>query len=231
LKVSQELSPDYTVEVYLNGEQILNHHMTTADVSGAQSFVVKRKGREVGAVNRVRVVKRGSGMLYFSGALDYFTGEEETQARGSAELQLTREYLRLRIDESSGTPQWKLEPLTGDVVSGDVIVVRLKLTGKPAQRLMIEDPIPAGCEQMTSVRGLSFDYNLNSWSDWYSAREFRDEKTVFFLDQFDGDLTFQYAMRVQIPGEFRINPARVELMYTPQVQANTASARMLIKDK
>ncbi|HEY0544945.1 MAG TPA: MG2 domain-containing protein [Pyrinomonadaceae bacterium] len=231
LKVSQELTPDYTVEVYLNGEQILNRHVTTADAAGAQSFVVKRKGREVGAVNRVRVVKRGRGMLYFSGTLDYYTGEEETQAQGNAQLQLTREYLRLTIDESSGTPQWKLEPLTGEVVSGDMIVVRLKLTGARAQRLMIEDPIPAGCEQMTRASSLNLDYTTNSWSDWYSAREFRDEKTVFFLDQFDGDVMFQYAMRVQIPGEFRINPARVELMYTPQVQANTASARMLIKDK
>ncbi|MBV9209628.1 MAG: hypothetical protein JOZ52_03310, partial [Acidobacteria bacterium] len=111
------------------------------------------------------------------------------------------------------------------------IVVRLKLTGAAAQRLMIEDPIPAGAEQMTRVSSLNLDYSMNNWSDWYSAREFRDEKTVFFLDRFDGEVQFQYAMRVQIPGEFRINPARAELMYTPQVQANTASARMLIKDK
>ncbi len=231
LKASQELSPDYAFEVYLNGEQILNHHVTAADAAQAQSVVVKRKGREVGAVNRVRVVKRGRGMLYFSSTLDYYTGEEETQAQGNAELQLTREYLRLRIDESSGTPQWKLEPLTGDVVSGDMLVVRLKLKGAAAQRLMIEDPIPAGCEQVERVSSLNLDYTTNSWSDWYSSREFRDEKTVFFINQFDGDMTFQYAMRVQIPGEFHINPARVELMYNPSVQSNTASARMLIKDK
>lgn len=229
LKVSQELTPDYTVEVYLNGEQLLNKRITAADAS--QSIVVKRKGREVSPVNRVRVIKRGRGMLYFNGALEYYTGAEETQAQGNADLQLTREYLRLKIDESGGAPVWKVEPLTGDVVSGDMIVVRLLLKGKPAQRLMIEDPIPAGAEQVTRASSFDFDYSINSWSDWYSAREFRDQKTVFFLNEFDGDVMYQYVMRVQIPGEFRINPARAELMYNPSVQANTASARMLIKDK
>ena len=112
-----------------------------------------------------------------------------------------------------------------------MIVVRLKLKGAAAQRLMIEDPIPAGCEQVERVSSLNLDYTANNWSDWYSSREFRDEKTVFFINQFDGEMTFQYAMRVQIPGEFHINPARAELMYNPSVQSNTASARMLIKDK
>lgn len=69
---------------------------------------------------------------------------------------------------------------------------------------------------------------LNSsvtWTDWYSAREFRDRRTVFFLDYFEGDSTLQYAMRVQIPGEFVVAPARVELMYQPSTNANTATQR------
>lgn len=231
LKVSQELTPDYTLEVYLNGEQIMNRHVTSADVAQAQQLVVKRVGREVGPINRLRVVKRGSGMLYFSTTLSYYTGEIESPAQGNSELQLTREYLRLRIDESSGSAEWKLEPLSGEVHSGDLIVVRLKLTGAPAQRLMIEDPIPAGVEQVTRVSSIELDYTSRDWSDWYSAREFRDDRTVFFLNNFDGDTTLQYAMRVQIPGQFLVNPARVELMYRPSVTANTASTHLEIKDK
>ena len=231
LKVSEELTPDYTVEVYLNGEQIMNRHMTSVDVAQAQALVVKRTGREVGPINRLRVVKRGRGMLYFSASLSYYTSEIETAAQGSAELQLTREYLRLKIDDSTGKTQWKLEPLTGELRSGDMLVVRLHLKGAPAQRLMIEDPIPAGAEQITRVSGLDFDYTVDNWSDWYSAREFRDERTVFFLNYFDGDTTLQYAMRVQTPGQFRINPSRAELMYRPSVNANTSSTVMEIKDK
>ncbi len=231
LKVSQELSPDYAVEVYLNGEQIMNRRVTAADATTAQTFVVKRKAREVGPINRVRVVKRGSGMLYFSAALDYFTGNQETSAQGSEELQLTREYFRLKLIETNGKSEWTLEPLTGELRSGDTIVSRLTIKGKQAQHLMIEDPIPAGCEQVQRVGGINLDYTENRWSSWYSSREFRDDRTVFFLSYFNGEATFQYAMRVQIPGEFRVNPARTELMYRPSVQANTASTSLQILDK
>ena len=48
---------------------------------------------------------------------------------------------------------------------------------------------------------------------------------------FSGKATFQYAMRVEVPGEFKIAPARAELMYQPTVQANTGSDRMRILDK
>ena len=66
----------------------------------------------------------------------------------------------------------------------------------------------------------------HDWTDWYSSREFRDNRTVFFLDYFDGQATFQYAMRVQVPGQFRVAPARAELMYRAATQSNTASAKL-----
>jgi hypothetical protein len=97
--------------------------------------------------------------------------------------------------------------------------------------MMIEDPIPAGCEQVQQASGIDLGYATRNWCDWYNQREFRDQRTVFFLDDFSGDRTFQYAMRVQVPGEFRIAPARVEMMYRPAVQSNTSSSSIKILDK
>jgi uncharacterized protein YfaS (alpha-2-macroglobulin family) len=101
--------------------------------------------------------------------------------------------------------------------------------------MMIEDPIPAGCEQVERISGLDLSYiegaGSRRWSDWYSSREFRDQKTALFVDYFDGDATFQVALRVQVPGEFRVAPARAELMYQPTVQANTGNAKMSFLDK
>jgi uncharacterized protein YfaS (alpha-2-macroglobulin family) len=54
---------------------------------------------------------------------------------------------------------------------------------------------------------------------------------VFFIDHFDGDITFQYAMRVQVPGEFVVAPARAELMYEPEKNANTATHRFRFMDE
>jgi uncharacterized protein YfaS (alpha-2-macroglobulin family) len=230
VKVSKELSPDYTIEVYLNGQQVLTRRLTSADVTGSKDLVIERKGGQLAASNQVRVVKQGRGVLYLSSTLDYFTrGDDVSEA--SPELSLTRDYLRLRVVETNGKSKWSVEPLTGELHSGDLIVSRLHLKGSRGQYLMIEDPIPAGCEQVERVSGINLDYTENHWCDWYSSREFRDQKTVLFISYFGGDTTYQNALRVQIPGEFKAAPARAEQMYQPTVQSNTGTARMAILDK
>ncbi|HEV7743460.1 MAG TPA: MG2 domain-containing protein [Pyrinomonadaceae bacterium] len=230
LKVSRELSPDYDVEVYLNGENVLTQHVSAAAAS--QTFSINRKAGDVSGTNDIKIIKRGKGMVYFSSSLDYYTGEEDVAARGSAELNLTREYFRLEVVEDGYKLKWKTTPLTGEIHSGDMLVVRLKLNGAKARHLMIEDPIAAGVEQVESVGNLNLDYTTGTdWTDWYSSREFRDNRTVFFLDYFDGKATFQYAMRVQIPGQFRVAPARAELMYRAATQSNTASGKLAFLDR
>jgi uncharacterized protein YfaS (alpha-2-macroglobulin family) len=230
LKVSRELSPDYDVEVYLNGENVLTQHVSAAAAS--QTFSINRNAGDVAGTNEIKIIKRGKGMVYFSSSLDYYTGEEDVAARGSAELNLTREYFRLEVVEDGYKLKWKTTPLAGEIHSGDMLVVRLKLNGAKARHLMIEDPIAAGLEQVESVGNLNLDYTTGTdWTDWYSSREFRDNRTVFFLDYFDGNATFQYAMRVQIPGQFRVAPARAELMYRAATQSNTASGKLAFLDR
>jgi uncharacterized protein YfaS (alpha-2-macroglobulin family) len=231
LRVSQELSPDYALEIYVGNEQVLSQQVTAAEASKARSFTVTRRNEQVGGSNTVRVVKRGRGVVYLSATVDFSTTEEQTPPQSASGLKISREYLRLRIEEDGDKLKWRTEPLVGELRSGETIVVRLTVEGNPAPYLLIEDPIPAGCEQAEGVGGFNLNYSEQGWSDWYSAREFRDERTAFFLDWFDGKATFQYALRVQEPGDFRVGPARVELMYQPSVQSNTASGRLTILDR
>ena len=232
LKVSKELSPDYSFEVYLNGQQVASQHVGSGEATNAQSIVITKKGDEVGASNQIKIVKHGKGALYLSSALEYFTAEDNVAPQSAGGLKITREYLRLQVTENEdGKSSWKVLPLSGELRSGDMIVVRLRLTGPRAQYLMIEDPIPAGAEQVAQVSGIYLNYSLGQWSDWYSNREFRDNRTAIFMNYFDGDATLQYAMRVEVPGEFKVAPARVQLMYQPTVQANTSNDRVRILDK
>jgi hypothetical protein len=231
LKASQELSPDYTVEVYLNGEQVLSHQMTPAEATKAQSFVIQRRGSGLPNSNELKVVKKGHGVLYLMTTLTTYTNDEDVAAQSSPQLRLSREYLRLSVVEGeNGQLKWKTEPLSGDIHSGDLIVSKLTVEGTAARYLMIEDPIPAGCEPVESTSGLDLNYNEPGWSSWYSAREFRDNRAVFFVNYFNSKSVYQYAMRVQVPGQFRIAPARVEQMYQPSVQSNTTNGRMTVLD-
>jgi uncharacterized protein YfaS (alpha-2-macroglobulin family) len=229
VKISRELTPSYDLEVYVNGETIFAEHVSYT--SAARTFLLNRKGSAVGATNQIRIVKRGKGSLYFSGALEYYTNDENVTAAGSSDLNVTREYYRLKVEQGPDYKlKWATVPLTGDIHSGDLIVVKLHLTGNPGRYLMIEDPIPAGAEQVEAAGSLDLDDTTSDWSDWYSSREFRDRRTVFFLYQFNGDVTFQYAMRVQVPGDFVVAPSRAELMYEPQINANTATGRFTFLD-
>ncbi len=246
VKVSNELKPDYQLEVYLNGEPVINRRVSANDALTAQSFIIERKGSKAINMNQIRVVKRGAGSLYFTASYDYYADEKD--AAPSQGMTITREYYRLKITQeatqpattSANTntasqintkPKWTLEPLTGEVRSGDLIVSRIRVVGPASTYMMIEDPIPAGCEQVESVSGLNLNYTEGRWSDWYSSREFRDDKTVLFIYYFRGDATYQYAMRVQIPGDFKVIPARAELMYQPEIQAHTTTGFMRIMDK
>ena len=225
LKVSRELTPSYTLEVYLNGENVL-----AQNVRDAQTFVINRKGGAVGETNHIRVVKRGKGSLYFAGNVEYYTQDEYVNAYGTTDLEVTRDYWRLTVGQDGYKLKWTTSPLSGEIRSGDLIVVLLRLRGKKARYLMLEDPIPSGAEQLESVGNLNLDYTDSGWSDRYSSREFRDRRTVFFFDQFDGDVKVQYAMRVQVPGDFVVAPARAELMYEPSVYANTATRQFQFLD-
>jgi hypothetical protein len=218
IKISRELSPDYTLEVYLNGEQLLSQRVTSADAAKAQPFTIERKANTVARQNQLRVVKKGPGALYVSAALSYFTSEAEVAPRATPGLTLTREYMRLRLDDRSSPAKWTVEPLTGELRSGDLIVSRLRVRGARGQYLMIASGIDLGSA-------------TKDWTSWYSNREFRDNRTVIFAQWFRGDDTFQYAMRVQQPGQFMVAPARAELMYEPTVQSNSASTKLTILDK
>jgi uncharacterized protein YfaS (alpha-2-macroglobulin family) len=228
VRISRELTPSYDLEVYVNGETVVAEHVS--DASAKRTFVINRKGSAVGATNHIRLVKRGKGSLYFSSAVEYYTNDEHVAERGSSDLNVTREYYRLKVEPDGSNLKWTVVPLTGEIHSGDVLVVKLRITGQPGRHVMLEDPIPSGAEQLEAVGNLNFTYATTGWSDWYSSREYRDRRTVFFLDHFDGDITFQYAMRVQVPGQFVVAPSRAEFMYDPARNANTATHRFTFSD-
>jgi uncharacterized protein YfaS (alpha-2-macroglobulin family) len=229
LKGSNELSPDYALEIYVNGEQVAAHQVTSADATSGRTFIIERRREQVGNDMQVRVVKRGSGVLYLANTLTHFTNEETTNAQSSPALRINREYLRLKVGGDADNPTWQVEPIRGECAPANSSSRALR-RGRAA-RILIEDPTPAGCEQITEAGGLDLTYKIKDFSAWYSEREFRDNRTALFVNRLDGRAVYSYAMRVQVPGDFRVAPARVEEMYQPSVNANTASAQLTILDK
>ncbi|MBL8150944.1 MAG: hypothetical protein JNN15_13540, partial [Blastocatellia bacterium] len=155
-RASGELQGEYDWEVYINGQQYSTGHISTSDVRAGKSFSIELKPNEIrNGVNEVKVVKRGAGTLCASLTSLYFTREANVKAAGSEALSIGRDYFKLSLEvDKDNRPILKPVPFDGNAKSGDLILVRLTLDGKPAKYLMLEDLFPSGTEPFVNENQL-----------------------------------------------------------------------------
>ncbi|MGD1156745.1 MAG: MG2 domain-containing protein [Terriglobia bacterium] len=231
LKISGELKPNYTLTVYLNGQKLAERSITEKDVANPAPIMLTASAPQVHAgSNEVRIVKSGAGVLYWSASASYFSREPKPAPRGSAALNVVREYFKLLPERQENRIVYSEQPLTGPVESGDVVVVRLTVsTTRDEQYLEIEDPIPAGFE-FIEQEGL---YELKAkppwWDFYYTQREYHDDRAALFSTTFQrGQEQFHYLLKAVTPGTFQANPARVLPMYEPSRQGSTRAATLTV---
>jgi hypothetical protein len=193
-----------------------------------------------GGKHALKIGKTGPGALYFNTYLSYFTKERNITAAGH-ELHVERSYFRLKqiryeveVEGSEGQMlkeqrlRYERVPVkTGDTVnSGDVIQVELKVkSDNDYTYLMFEDMKPAGCEP-TEVRS-----GGKGQEGFYSYRELRDEKVVFFVNALQqGEHLLRYRLRAEIPGLFHALPTKLSAMYVPELRANSDEHVLKIVD-
>ena len=121
-----------------------------------------------------------------------------------------------------------LQPLAGTAQVGDVLAVHEAISGSPMRYLLLEDPIPAGTEFVTSEDSYPLDARPGGWDDWFTRREYHDDHAAFFATDFTGRQEIFYMVRVVNPGTFQISPARVQPMYQPGVQATSDALQLQV---
>src|SRR5262249_6880852 len=125
---------------------------------------------------------------------------------------------------------YRTEPFSGTAARGDVIAVRLTVTGSNWRYLMIEGPIPAGTafiarDDLYEMKGKPARRNF-----WCTRREVHDDRRTLFQTWFgSGQRTYFYLLKVVTPGVFKASPARVEPMYQPGFLATTEAKTMEVK--
>jgi uncharacterized protein YfaS (alpha-2-macroglobulin family) len=232
LKISGELTPNYTLSVYLNGQKLADRSVTEKDVANPLPIVLTAAAPQVHAgTNEVRIVKSGPGVLYWSASATYFSSEPKPAPAGSSALNLLREYFRLVPERQDNRIVYSEQPFTGTVASGDLIEVRLTVSAiHDEQYLEIEDSVPAGFE-FVEQEGLYELKQKPSWWDFYhTQREFHDDRAALFSTTYQrGQGQFHYLLKAVTPGTFQANPARVLPMYEPARQASTRAASVAVK--
>jgi len=125
---------------------------------------------------------------------------------------------------------YDLAPLSAAVKTGDLLAIKVTVTGDKWKYLMIEDPIPAGTEFVERDELYELRQKPSWWRNWYSRREFHDDRAVMFQTWFtDNVREYFYLVKVTNAGNFRISPASVQPMYQPNVLSTTAPATMEVK--
>ncbi|MBI1786815.1 MAG: alpha-2-macroglobulin [Acidobacteria bacterium] len=226
LKASGELRPNFSVAVSVNGKQVLSRTFTAADALAPNTPVIRLPADQLAAgANTVRIAKNGEGRLYWSARAEYYSTEDKLGRSGSAALNLSREYFKLVPVKEGTRIVHQLEPLEGPLHPGDVVVVRLVLTGGSWRYLLVEDPIPAGAEFIDNDELYPLKNRPPWWQSFYARREFHDDHAALFQTYFGGSQTAYhlYLLKVVNPGTFRVSPARVQPMYQPSYLATTES--------
>ena len=90
--------------------------------------------------------KSGNGITYWSVESSWYSADRKSFQQGQLALNITRDYylLQKRQDKPTDPITYDLVPSKGAVHVGDIVAVRLALSGNGWKYLLAEDPIPAG---------------------------------------------------------------------------------------
>jgi uncharacterized protein YfaS (alpha-2-macroglobulin family) len=229
VKLANELNPNLTATVVLNGQTILTRKIDQA--AGLMDFALNLDESKLQpGANHLRVSTSGAGRLYYSARADYYSNEERLEKQGTVSLNLLRDYFRLAPQHDGERIVYDTVPLNGPLAVGDVVAVRLTVTGSEWRYMMLEDPIPAGTEFIERDNAYEFKNKPPWWEYWFTRRELHDDRMAIFQTYFSkGQQTYFYLLKVVNPGVFQVSPARVGPMYQRDVMATTESRRVEVK--
>jgi len=233
MKISKELSPDYVAKVYVNGDLVESVKKDDAFSPDNELVLDVPAGR-----NSITIEKDGSGKLYYSLFLKYFLEEDPIKPKSSG-ISISRRYSKT------------------SAMSGEEINVTLTIdVSEDTEYIILEDPIPAGCEvvqaELNAVPYPRYDYGYDYgydvaevavavapmrdsygyWPYWYNRREVRDEKVVYFVTYLQpGKNEITYTLRAEIPGSYRVMPAKAWNMYDEKISGHSAEDFLQVADK
>lgn len=217
----REAEADFDAEVFVNGTSIGRRHFTVQDLANPGPVRFDATAPVRSGVNQLRILKRGKGVLYWAATAQYFYNGPKLERTGSRRLAIVRQYYKLApggVGGRGGSADrivYRATLFKGQARPGDILLVRLTAAGSVDWRyLMIEDPLPAACEPIEQESLYELEAAPNWWGEWFTRREYHDDRTVFFQERFDrGSYEYHYLLKVVTPGKFQAMPARIEPMY------------------
>ena len=230
LALSGELANSSEVEVLVNGTSVGKRHFAPGDAF-ALPWKIKVPPAQSASGGQVTIRKSGNGITYWSAENTWFSADKKLYQQGKLALNLTRDYYVLQKKQTNpaNPVTYDLAPINGPVHVGDIVAVRLAVNGTDWKYLLAEDPIPAGTEFLANTGLYTLNNKPDWWADWFTRKEFHDDRAAFFNTDFSGRREYVYLLKVVNPGKFAISPAQVGPMYQSNVQATSDPATLEVQ--
>jgi hypothetical protein len=244
-KLQEAGAPAFDVRTSLGGTEILKSQFPMGNLREDKVYVSTDA-----LINRgspLSFAMSGGGHLFYAAELKYATNTLPTRARDDG-LFVTK-YVRGVAPAGVTEAISSIPKRTADAVNaGDLVVVDLLFeSAEPRERVVIDDPLPAGLEAL--------DYDIDTTSKanrdaaakttdpkmtWLgttfrnatSRREVRDDRVVTYFDRIEpGMYRVTYLARATSIGAFVVPPTRIEAMYAPEVHGRTAASTLTVRAK
>ncbi len=235
---TEEHRGNYGYLLQINGETKAHGTITTTTVTQPIRTTVPIQNLDPTEEN-ILVIQRmppaeGSarGKLYYSAFLNYYLPTEHIKPLNRGLI-----VMRTYLDEDG-------QPITNTTQVDAILTVKITvISPRDAYFLVLEDPLPAGCEALdpslaTTRRtglpeglGQSCDKCLAPWDYrlWPTHVERRDEKVALFVKHLPkGTYEYSYQLRCTTPGEFHVLPTTAYEMYAPDVFGRSGGQTLTI---
>jgi uncharacterized protein YfaS (alpha-2-macroglobulin family) len=218
MKAAKETAPNYGLRVHVNGKLLRTLTVTPETMLGPQMEIdIPFSGLHVGS-NEVRLEVIGNGNCYYSALVRQVVNTGTIGQSLGSNLRVERHYYSLnseRLDD--GTMRLMPGREVERVSAGDLIRCVVTIASDSAREfMMIEEPIPAGCE-VVEREDVGYD---EEWDYWWTALDIRDNRIVFFARNLDGGVhEIAYTLRAEALGTMRALPSTVVNMYDPRQRA------------
>ena len=216
----------------------IGESVATVTVGGKQVYAKKIKGAEIAMV-RVPLSETAGDTVQVKLDNGGYIGVRVSEARVDAGKAMSNGFtITRRYVDGKGVESTAFK-------AGDMVTVKLSITADASRRwIALVDPIPAGFEIVNpklAAGGQSLSQPPGATDPWATRRqaywnavtwdhqEMRDDRVLWFADSMEGG-TYElaYQARATIDGSFRVMPATIEAMYSPDVRGRTEMAAITI---
>ncbi len=208
-QTGRELTPNYSYQVLLDGQPVASGYINDYQQVETIDLPVADFNQDG---SKIELIKQGDGQVYSTLVFDQYIVDRQLEPDANG-ITLERSY------QSEKGPDY-------NIAVGDEVTVTLTLQGlkSSAEFGVLEDELPAGL--------IAINTNLKNEEksrDWGRSMNYTQGGIISSLPRIAAhSKSYTYQARAVNAGTFAAPPARVSLMYSPEINAHTGVQQVTI---